>query len=60
MRGRWENQSQRDGYVTMEAETGMMLFEEGEGATSQHKWALEAEKGKETFSPGEPPPTPGF
>lgn len=49
MRGMWENQSQRDGYVTTEAEIG-----EGERATSQHKWPLEAEKGQITNSPLEP------
>lgn len=51
----WEKQSQRDGYVTVEAEIGVMLFEEGEGATSEHKWPLEAERGKEKNSPLEPP-----
>lgn len=55
MRGLWGNQSQRGGYVTMEAVTGMILIEEGEGATCQCKWPLEAKKGKETNFPLEPP-----
>lgn len=49
MRGIWGNQSQRGGYVTMEAVTGMILFEEGEGATCHYKWPLEAKKVKETI-----------
>lgn len=50
----WGNQSQRGGHVTMEAVTGMILIEEGEGATCQCKWPLEAKKCKETNFPLEP------
>lgn len=39
-----------------EAETAVIGFEDGEGATAREcRWPLEAGKGKEVNSPSEPP-----